>query len=144
MNGSDDETHQQDSEVIGYAVDDEDEGGPLGLEDLDALLRMDSEVEPRLLEPDAADDRADTFEELAGEWFAVGPDEDDGPSDLVLSEAHERLRSLDGAEREIIELRFGFGGEEPMSVREIADHFGLEEKRVADLIRRALKRMRGR
>ncbi len=52
--------------------------------------------------------------------------------------------SLDGAEREIIELRFGFGGEEPMSVQEIADHFGLEEKRVADLIRRVLKRMRGR
>ena len=144
MNSADEGMGEQAAGEIGNADYDEEDGGPLGLEDLDMLLRIDAEVEPKSLEPDAADDTFETFDEIAGEWFAVNAEEDDGPSEDVLLAAHAKLRSLTGVEREIIELRFGFGDEEPMSVQEIAEHFALEEKRVADLIRRALRRMRDR
>jgi DNA-directed RNA polymerase sigma subunit (sigma70/sigma32) len=141
MNDADESTPEEYlSEVT--SIENDEDGGPLGLSDLDTLLRMDIEVEPQSLEPDAADDTFDTFDEIAGEWFAVGAEDDDGPSEDVLLAAHAKLRSLTESQRTLVELHFGFGDEEPMSIREIAEHFDLNEQHVSKMISGALKRMR--
>ena len=122
--------------------DDEDDEWHLSLEELDELLREDIEAEPQAFEPDAFDDEPDTFNEIAGAWFAVGDEEDDGPSLDVILAAESALRRLSGIEHDIIILRFGFAEEAPMPAARIAERFGYTERHVEKLIASALRKMR--
>lgn len=51
------------------------------------------------------------------------------------------LNRLDGRDREIIEMRFGIVCE-PMTLQEIADHYGLTRERVRQIEAKALDKMR--
>ncbi len=72
----------------------------------------------------------------------------DGPSPLEevaveLEEASIRkaLERLDANARQVIELRFGIGGAEPLTLREVAQRMGLSAEGVRKLERRALRRL---
>ncbi len=51
------------------------------------------------------------------------------------------LAVLDDRERHILGLRFGFDGDEPMSVVDVAAHIGLSRERIRQLEHRALAKL---
>ena len=51
------------------------------------------------------------------------------------------LSVLDERERRIVALRFGFDGDEPMSVVDVAGHIGLSRERIRQLEHRALAKL---
>src|SRR3954447_20333631 len=72
----------------------------------------------------------------------------EGPSPLEevaveLEEASIRkaLERLDATARKVIELRFGIGGADPLTLREVAQRMGLSAEGVRKLERRALRRL---
>ena len=50
-------------------------------------------------------------------------------------------RELTPRERRIIEARYGLGGEDPRTLREVGEEFGLTPQRVAQLEQRALEKL---
>jgi len=66
----------------------------------------------------------------------------DAVSDSLLpSEVEAMLSVLDDRERTIMELRFGFGGGEPLSVAQVAEEIGLSRERIRQLEHRALAKL---
>ena len=72
----------------------------------------------------------------------------DGPSplDQVAVELEEEsvrraLERLDEPARQVIQLRFGIGGGDPLTLREVASRLGLSAEGVRKLERRALRRL---
>src|SRR5919199_1727604 len=53
----------------------------------------------------------------------------------------QALERLDPNARKVIELRFGIGGAEPLTLREVAQRMGLSAEGVRKLERRALRRL---
>jgi len=69
------------------------------------------------------------------------------PADTALegdafSQIDAALRELDERERLILVLRFGLQGEEPRTLEEIGDHFGLTRERIRQMQNRALAKLR--
>ena len=63
-------------------------------------------------------------------------------SALVPSAVDRLLASLDARDREVLCLRFGLSGEDPMALGEVGRRLGLSGERVRQLERRALGRLR--
>jgi RNA polymerase sigma factor (sigma-70 family) len=66
---------------------------------------------------------------------------------LVSAEAHRLLhmaaRELTPRERRILEARYGLGGVDPKTLREVGVELGLTAQRVAQIEERALRKLRG-
>jgi len=67
--------------------------------------------------------------------------------DLALSDAGREeildvLNTLDERERDILELRFGLTGEEPRTLEEVGERFGLTRERIRQIEQRALTKLR--
>ena len=62
-------------------------------------------------------------------------------SSLLDSEVDEMLSVLDDRERLIVSLRFGFDGDDPMSVVDVAGRVGLSRERIRQLEHRALAKL---
>ncbi len=62
-------------------------------------------------------------------------------SQLLGSEVEEMLAVLDDRERHILGLRFGFDGDEPMSVVDVAAAVGLSRERIRQLEHRAVAKL---
>lgn len=74
-------------------------------------------------------------------------DESDGPEKQVIDSAlREEVRALltrlSDKERDIIELRYGLGGEKPMSLKEIGVKYSLTKERIRQIEKRALEKLR--
>jgi RNA polymerase primary sigma factor len=74
------------------------------------------------------------------------PSEAPSPLEEVALELEEEsirraLRRLDRTGREVIELRFGLGGLEPLTLREVAERMNLSAEGVRKVERRALRRL---
>lgn len=54
----------------------------------------------------------------------------------------EALKDLEPREAEILRLRFGLGGNEPLTLRQVAAIFGISHERVNQLEEKALKKLR--
>lgn len=55
---------------------------------------------------------------------------------------HEQLKTLNHRERRILELRYGLGGEAPLTLAELADIFGIAQHRVRVIEMNALEKLR--
>src|SRR5918996_304525 len=59
-----------------------------------------------------------------------------------LEQALERFRELGDRERRTLEARYGLGGQQPRTLREVGEEFGLTAQRVAQIEQRALQKLR--
>ncbi|MEY3019250.1 MAG: hypothetical protein RLZZ272_234 [Actinomycetota bacterium] len=60
----------------------------------------------------------------------------------ALSQIEQALSGLEDRERTILMLRFGLAGEEPKTLEEIGEHFGLTRERIRQMQNRALAKLR--
>ena len=77
----------------------------------------------------------------------VRDDNNPTPDDEVmnfddLERMHELLADIDSRAATILRLRFGLGGEEPMTLKEIGKHVGLTRERVRQIEHESVARMR--
>jgi RNA polymerase sigma factor (sigma-70 family) len=101
----------------------------------------------------------DAMQELVSLDRPIGEDGDATMGDLIadvdgidpadtalegdaLSQIDAALRELDDRERLILVLRFGLHGEEPRTLEEIGEHFGLTRERIRQMQNRALAKLR--
>jgi RNA polymerase primary sigma factor len=62
--------------------------------------------------------------------------------DSLKKEIQKLLEQLPEKERKVIELRFGLGGEEPKTLKEIGEILGISRERTRQLENRAIRRLR--
>lgn len=70
--------------------------------------------------------------------IVMRPIEDDVDRDLL----HTALRTLSPREREIITLRFGLGGGEERTQKEVADRLGISQSYISRLEKRIIQRLK--
>ena len=52
------------------------------------------------------------------------------------------LNTLGGREANILRMRFGIGFDQPMTLEEIGNHYGLSKERIRQIETKALRKMR--
>lgn len=76
----------------------------------------------------------------------LGNDEDNIVYELEQREEKETIRravaALDPREREIIEMRYGLGGGNEMTQKEVADHLGISQSYISRLEKKIIARLR--
>jgi RNA polymerase primary sigma factor len=66
----------------------------------------------------------------------------EGPTSRLLPDEFDRMLSvLDDREQEILKLRYGFDGDEPLSVAQVAEEIGLSRERIRQLEHRGLAKL---
>jgi RNA polymerase primary sigma factor len=79
-----------------------------------------------------------------GELIADGrtaPPEDSMLRDDELGTLKRLLESIDEREAQILKLRFGLDGQEPLTLKEIAEHVGISRERVRQIVDEALTKL---
>ncbi len=108
-----------------------------------ALLKTVS-VRPASLEAPLGDDAdARVLGDIVGDDSVRSPDEHLGEKNF-LDDLHSIVRSLDAREAEIITLRFGLHGGEPLTLDEVGRRFNITRERIRQLQDLALRRLRRR
>jgi RNA polymerase primary sigma factor len=108
-----------------------------------ALLKTVS-VRPASLEAPLGDnDDARVLGDIVGDENACSPDEHLGEKNL-LEDLHGIVRSLDPREAEILTLRFGLGGGDPLTLEEVGRKFNITRERIRQLQDLALRQVRRR
>jgi RNA polymerase primary sigma factor len=81
-----------------------------------------------------------------GELIAAAPDvaSEEVHAAIERQSLHKAVAELPDAEREVIALRFGFGGAEPKTLQQVADELGSTRDRVRRTEREALRRLASR
>jgi len=108
-----------------------------------ALLKTVS-VRPASLEAPLGDnDDARVLGDIVGDDNASSPDEHLGEKNLI-EDLHAIVRSLDPREAEILTLRFGLGGGDPLTLEEVGRKFNITRERIRQLQDLALRQVRRR
>lgn len=82
-----------------------------------------------------------------GDWSSYEPIDDyPGPDDRIQTQEDRedlasRMRCLDERELRVLESRFGFGGESPLTLKEIAEHMGLTREWISVIEKRAIRKL---
>jgi RNA polymerase sigma factor (sigma-70 family) len=124
------EAREADPEATTYALGEASGLGEAGAESLGPLLGTVRPVDARELEDLLADRDAEEELEEVLVSFEVSR----------LLEAADRL--LNQRQRNVLEARYGLGGREPRTLREIAEELGVSVQRVSQIERSALDRLR--
>ena len=86
-------------------------------------------------------------EEGDSSYFDIVEDKSQSPEDDVVNHMMEKdvrglLSVLGDKERDIIEKRYGFNGNEPMSLKAIGDEYNLTKERIRQIEKAALQKLR--
>jgi RNA polymerase primary sigma factor len=93
------------------------------------------------LETPVGDDEESALGDVLPDPGSVSPEESTIQS-MDAAEVRRRLEDLPARERELLELRFGLSGDEPMSLAEIGQRMGVSRERARQLEVQALGRLR--
>ena len=108
-----------------------------------ALLKTVS-VRPASLEAPLGDaEDARVLGDIVGDENVRSPDEHLGDKNLI-DDLHGIVRSLDPRESEILTLRFGLGGGDPLTLEEVGRKFNITRERIRQLQDLALREVRRR
>lgn len=99
-------------------------------------------VRPTSLNAPVGEDGDSTeFGEIVGDENASTPFEQLRDKSLQM-DVNQMIRDLDEREAKIIRLRFGLGGDTPLTLEEVGEIFGITRERVRQLQNMALSKMR--
>ncbi len=68
---------------------------------------------------------------------------EEGTQEILMSVLEELLGELPEREQRILELRYGLGEGEPLTLEEVGKRLGISRERVRQLEEQALERLRG-
>jgi RNA polymerase primary sigma factor len=120
--------------------------------DVEVAAHLEMEVE-RVEQARSAIPRTSSLDKPIGEdgESTIGDLLPDPASDQVVEEAvssairdqiRKSLDALTDRERGVLMLRFGLGGQQPQTLAEIADHYGISRERVRQIEKEALAKLR--
>ncbi|RIK44966.1 MAG: RNA polymerase subunit sigma [Chloroflexi bacterium] len=120
--------------------------------DIEVAQFLEMEVE-RVEQARSAIPRTSSLDKPIGEdgESTIGDLLPDPASDQVVEEAvssairdqiRRSLECLTDRERGVLELRFGLGGQQPQTLAEIAEHYGISRERVRQIEKEALAKLR--
>lgn len=98
-------------------------------------------VRPSSLDAPVGDSDDTQFGDLVGDENAINPFEN-LRSKSLLTDIATMLDNLEPREAEIIKLRFGIGGERPLTLEEVGQKFDITRERVRQLQNLSLQKMR--
>ncbi len=98
-------------------------------------------VRPTSLDAPVGQEEGTEFGDLVGDETAVSPLEN-LHSKTLLRDIRNMMDELDEREADIIRLRFGLGGEKPMTLEDVGERFNITRERVRQLQNLALNKMR--
>lgn len=128
-------------EEFGRAPTDEELAYELGMSVNKVAHLKSVSVRPTSLDAPVGEDETTQFGDLIGDENSVSPFES-LKEKSILNDLGRMLDELDQREAEIIRLRFGIGGEKPLTLEEVGEMFGITRERVRQLQNMALARMR--
>ncbi len=102
---------------------------------------IESNAQPVSLEAPVSEDEEAELGDLLEDVNAPNPEE--AVSDTMeTEEMRRRVDELPARERDIIRMRFGLGGDEPMTLAEIGERLGITRERARQLEIQAVERLR--
>ncbi|HEX2701581.1 MAG TPA: sigma-70 family RNA polymerase sigma factor [Acidimicrobiales bacterium] len=114
--------------------------GEVGLPPAKVAGLLDHATHPVSLDATLGEDGSE-LGELVEDHHATKPFED-AVSRMTPSAVDRLLAALDGRDREVLCLRYGLSGEQPMSFHQVGQRLGVTGERARQLERRALSRLR--
>jgi len=63
-------------------------------------------------------------------------------ADLEAEQVEDMLKRIDAHVAAILKMRFGLGGEEPMTFKAIGERVGMSKKRISRIVADALRELR--
>jgi len=129
------------SEELGREPTDDELAEEIGMSSVKVSQLKTAAIRPASLDAPVGDDDSTEFGELVGDAEAMDPFEMLRDKDLQ-DEVGDLLEILDDRERRIINSRFGLEGENPKTLEEVGEKFGVTRERIRQLQNIALVKMR--
>jgi len=129
------------SDELGREATDEEIAEEIGMKASKVSRLKQAAIRPASLDAPVGDEDSTEFGELVGDEAAVDPFENLSEKNLQL-ELGDLIDQLDEREREIISARFGLDGDEPITLEEVGEKFGVTRERIRQLQNIALSKMR--
>jgi RNA polymerase primary sigma factor len=129
------------SDELGREATDEEIAEEIGMKASKVSRLKQAAIRPASLDAPVGDEDSTEFGELVGDEAAVDPFENLSEKNLQL-ELGDLIDQLDERERKIISARFGLDGDEPITLEEVGEKFGVTRERIRQLQNIALSKMR--
>ncbi len=97
--------------------------------------------QPLSLQAPVGEDEEETLGNMIEDVTSPDP-EDEATQMMANQELRQRLEALPAREREIVQLRYGLTGEEPLTLQEIGRRMGITRERARQIEVNALKHLR--
>jgi RNA polymerase primary sigma factor len=97
--------------------------------------------QPISLQTPIGEDEEDVLGDLIPDTSALGPEEST-ESALMSEDMYRRLESLPQREQQVLQLRYGLGADEPMTLEQVGRQMGITRERARQLELQALNRLR--
>ncbi|MCE9587168.1 MAG: RNA polymerase sigma factor RpoD/SigA [Verrucomicrobia bacterium] len=129
------------SDELGREATDEEIAEEVGMDAGKVTLLKQAAIRPASLDAPLGDEDSTEFGEMVGDVAAVDPFENLSDKNMQL-EVVDLLGQLDEREHKIIAARFGLDGNDPITLEEVGEKFGVTRERIRQLQNIALSKMR--
>jgi RNA polymerase primary sigma factor len=129
------------SDELGREATDDEIAEEIGMKAAKVTRLKQAAIRPASLDAPVGDEDSTEFGELVGDEAAVDPFENLSEKNLQM-ELGDLLGQLDEREKRIINARFGLDGDEPITLEEVGEKFGVTRERIRQLQNIALSKMR--
>jgi RNA polymerase primary sigma factor len=130
-------------ETLDREPTDEEVADHLGLNSRRVRQYREASRAPVALDAPVGDNDSSSVSEIVADTNAAAPfDQLVKENDTAL--VQEALATLDEREKKILRMRFGLDGDEPKTLEQVGEHFGVTRERIRQIQEQALKKMRKR